>query len=113
MSYEAVSHIAGALRSLGCDYSITYQDRQYSSQKPKQGGPKFKWEDDLFEPMASAEAGDQVDFTIDKDWDYRKIQSFRTAVRNHAIKFWGEGNFVTTYDKENGVVSAVHSEPRV
>ena len=25
-----------------------------------------------FEPMESAEAGDQVDFTIDKEWDYRK-----------------------------------------
>jgi spore coat polysaccharide biosynthesis protein SpsF (cytidylyltransferase family) len=63
--------------------------------------------------MKAAEPGDQVDFTIDKEWDYRKVQSFRTAVRNHAIEFWGADNFVTTYDKENGVVTAVRSEARI
>ena len=110
MTYEVVSHIAAALRALGCEYSISFQDRQYSSQKPKQGGPKFKWDDEIFESMKTAEEGDQVDFTIDKEWDYRKIQSFRTAVRNHAIKFWGADSFVTTYDKENGVVTVVRSE---
>ena len=113
MSYEIVSHIAAALRSLSCEYDITFQNRRYSSKKPKQSGPKFKWEDDTFEPMQNAEPGDQVDFTIDKEWDYRKVQSFRTAVRNHAVKFWGADNFVTTYDKENGVVTAMRSEARI
>ena len=113
MSYETVSHIAATLRSLGCEYDITFQDRRYSSKKPKQSGPKFKWEDTTFEPMQNAEPGDQVDFTIDKEWDYRKVQSFRTAVRNHAVKFWGADSFVTTYDKENGVVTATRSEARI
>jgi hypothetical protein len=108
--YEVVSHIACILRSLDCEYTIKYRDRHYSSQKPEQSGPKFRWEEDLFELMKTAEPGDQVDFTIDKEWDSRKIQSFRTAVRNHAIKFWGENNFTTTYDKETGVVSAIRSE---
>lgn len=113
MSYETVFHIAAALRAMGCEYDITFQDRHYSSKKLKQGGPKFKWEDEIFESMKIAEPGDQVDFTIDKEWDYRKVQSFRTAVRNHAIDFWGADNFVTTYNKENGVVTAVRSETRI
>lgn len=88
MQTAAIYSIAGALKALGCTFVIHFGDRKLTEDDFKSGA-KFTWDDELFAQMYTLEPGGEIEYTIDPTWDYRRIQSFRTAVRTHFQKAFG------------------------